>query len=144
MKPETTNAMMLFMNLCILVGLIVGIFWWVNTISDVNINIKQQKVEPKPQPVYGEVHDFILVAQRFANYHTYNVTEYNCKNYTADLKAIADQLGFNTTIIEGFPTENMTAEPGHRWLRLHVDFEPQSGTFKDYSKVYPYYNYEVK
>jgi len=74
------------------------------------------------------------LAQRFAENHEYNVSHYNCMNYTTELKEIADQLGFKTEVIRGCPKGGGEC---HRWLRLKVDFEPQSAMFQDYSSEYP-------
>lgn len=81
----------------------------------------------------GEVRDFLIVAQRFALYHKYT-DEYNCVNYSTDLKDIADELGFKVSKIVGYSPRNDTS--GHMWLRLEVDFEPQHGEFVDYSVTY--------
>lgn len=88
----------------------------------------------------GDLKDFLVLSKHFANNHKYvgcegsNGTCYNCQNYTQDLYNIAEQLGFKVTKVRGWQDRNQT---GHAWLRLSVDFEPQSSTFQDYSKVWP-------
>jgi hypothetical protein len=85
----------------------------------------------------GEVKDFLIVAQRFAGSHDYS-EEYNCMNYTKDLKQIADNLGFDVEQVSGCKNSSSTKEDCHFWLRLKIDFEPQSAEFVDYSRSYPY------
>ena len=94
------------------------------------------------QPIYvmetngiSEMDQFLLTANRFAREHEYDINSYNCVNYSNDLKAIADKLGFNTTYATGCRNYNNSC---HRWLRVTMDFEPQEAEFKDYSKTYPY------
>ena len=99
-----------------------------------NSPIKVELPNLQMNAVNGEVQDFLLVAERFADNHEYNRTGYNCVNYSHDLKAIADQLGFKTKIIRGCPEEGIC----HEWLELNIDFEPQQAKFVDYSKEYPY------
>lgn len=85
----------------------------------------------------GEIKDFLIVSQRFADNHNYLREEYNCINYTRDLKQIADQLGFDVEQVIGCNSSSLPKEC-HAWLTLKVDFEPQSAKFVDYSKKYPY------
>jgi hypothetical protein len=84
----------------------------------------------------GEVKDFLIVSQRFAENHIYS-EQYNCMNYTKDLKQIADELGFDVEQVVGC---NSSSSPKdcHAWLKLKFDFEPQFAEFVDYSKKYPY------
>jgi hypothetical protein len=93
-------------------------------------------VDVSQKSVYeGDINDFLVVATRFAETHTYNKETYNCANYTNDLKYITDQLGIKTKKVTGCPAEdNSTC---HTYLRLSVDFEPQTARFTDYSKLYP-------
>lgn len=121
-------------------GLLVVMF--IKFSQPISISVNGKALE-QPAPYTGEVLDFIILAKRFADYHTAcngtNCTKYNCVNYTNDLKFIADKLGFKTEKVIGYPFEpNKT---GHAWLRLKVDWEPQTGDFVDYSKMYP--NQEV-
>ena len=85
----------------------------------------------------GEVKDFLMVAQRFADNHNYSEQEYNCRNYTKDLKKIADELGFDVEQVIGC-TNSSSNRYCHTWLKLKVDFEPQHAEFVDCSKEYPY------
>jgi hypothetical protein len=86
----------------------------------------------------GEINEFMLVAQRFAKEHTYNVTAYNCVNYTEDLKAITDELGFKTKKVIGCRNETVNnTQSCHEWLKIELDFEPQTAKFVDFSKEYP-------
>ena len=63
------------------------------------------------------------VIERFADVHEYNITEYNCVNYSEDLGFILDNLGYNTHQIRNIKTENGT----HR--RLALEIEPEDGVF---------------
>ena len=91
----------------------------------------------------GEVKEFLMVAQRFADNHEYSEQEYNCKNYTKDLKKIADQLGFDVEQVVGCSNQSDNADC-HTWLKLKVDFEPQHAGFMDYSKKYPYQSKKLR
>lgn len=86
----------------------------------------------------GDIVDFYILANRFAENHNFTKDIYDCENYSRDLKAIADQLGFKTELATG--CERLTGDNRscHMWLQLIVDFEPQRAGFTDYSKKYPY------
>ena len=81
----------------------------------------------------GDLTDFVLVGQRFAKTHQWT-ENYTCMNYTQDLEKIAEELGFKVKVIHGWTETN---DSGHAWIRLAVDYEPQTGTFTDYSYIYP-------
>jgi len=123
--------------------ILIGIFVFCYA-CDVFVNNYDSKspvpVSPAADYGEGEVKDFLMVAQRFADNHKYS-EKYNCMNYTRDLKKIADQLGFN---IEQAIGCNSSSSPKdcHAWLKLKVDFEPQHAKFVDYSKKYPYQSKE--
>ena len=95
-------------------------------------------VNPAADYSEGEVKDFLMLAQRFADNHDYSKEKYNCRNYTRDLKKIADQLGFDVEQVLGCNSSLSSTRECHTWLRLKVDFEPQHASFVDYSKEYPY------
>ena len=99
-------------------------------------------INPAADYSEGEIKDFLLVAQRFADNHDYS-QQYNCKNYTKELKQIADQLGFAVEKVVGCNNNSDNAEC-HAWLKLKVDFEPQYAEFVDYSKEYPYQSKELR
>lgn len=91
----------------------------------------------KSDVLEGDIQDFIVLGARFAANHEYsneNGSKYNCRNYTNDLAAIAQELGFKVEKVRGWPCDNCT---GHAWLRLKVDYEPQTGKFADFSKTHP-------
>jgi hypothetical protein len=93
---------------------------------------------PAPQPVKqateGEIKDFMLVAERYAVNHNYNNESFNCLNYTNDLLDICDKLGFACQRVTGCTEDNTSC---HAWVRVSVDFEPQTARFTDYSLKYP-------
>ena len=98
------------------------------------VNLNGYTME-KSNLLAGDIEDFVTLSQRFAQEHTYNLTNYNCQNYTNDLYKLSKELGFKTEKVVGCTEdENKSC---HAWLKLVIDFEPQSGTFKDYSKEYP-------
>lgn len=75
---------------------------------------------------------FLRTARLWADKHDYNLTSYNCKNYTNDVQDIADIFGVETEQVTGCNINGSC----HRWLRVTLDFEPQYGRFVDYSGVY--------
>jgi len=125
----------------ILAGIFVFFF-----VYDVLINNSDNKspalVNPSADYGEGEVKDFLLVAQKFADNHEYS-KDYNCKNYTRDLKEIADQLGFDVEQVVGCSSQSDNADC-HAWLKLKVDFEPQHAQFVDYSKEYPFQSKKLR
>lgn len=84
---------------------------------------------------YGEISDLLVLGKRFANYHTYS-KNYSCINYSNDFKEIAESLGFEVETVSGYKYANLTE--GHQWLKLKIDYEPQTAIFQDYDKEYPY------
>ena len=115
---------------------LIGIFVFCYAYSVFYASESKIKVTSLPSLSEGELKDFIMVAQRFADNHEFS-NSYNCQSYTRDLKQIADNLGFNVEHIIGC---NSSSPPKkcHAWLKLIVDFEPQYAIFTDYSKKYPY------
>jgi len=111
--------------------------------SDNKSHAVNQAVDPIVNYGEGEVKEFLMVAQRFADNHEYSEQEYNCKNYTRDLKKIADQLGFDVEQVVGCSNQSGNADC-HTWLKLKVDFEPQHAGFMDYSKKYPYQSKKLR
>lgn len=92
----------------------------------------------EPSPIKGDIEEFMIVAERFATNHEYNRTGYNCINFSLDLKQITDALGFKTKVIQGCPLDQYLRNKScHYWLRLEVDFEPQTALFTDYSIEFP-------
>jgi len=102
------------------------------------INNKYEPIKQESMVEDGDMADFFVVARRFANNHNYS-DDYNCVNYTDDLYRIIEELGLSTNIekVRGCSEEGMTGEC-HRWLKITMDFEPQSYTIKDYSDEYFY------
>ena len=60
------------------------------------------------------------VIERFAETHEYNITTYNCINYSRDLYKTLKHLGYNSKPII---VENGTH------IRLSLELEPQDGKF---------------
>lgn len=90
-------------------------------------------VESLRQAQLGEVEAFLILANRFSQNHEYS-DSYDCVNYTNDIGFIAGQLGFNIEKVVGCRPENLSQ--CHEWVRLKVDYEPQQGSFIDYSRTY--------
>lgn len=133
LKAILQYAMIVSVLLCITA---VPLFLLWKFSQPVTIYMGGYEVTPKSQ-TDGDIDDFVVLAKRFADNHYYNLSDYNCKNYTADLHEIANELGFKTSVIKGCPADVDKSTPCHLWLRLSVDFEPQSGYFTDYSGAYP-------
>lgn len=125
--------------LLILIGIFV--FFFVYDVLINNDNKSPVPINPTADYSEGEVKDFLMVAQRFADNHVYSEQEYNCMNYTKGLKKIADELGFDIEQTVGCTNSSSNREC-HAWLKLKVDFEPQHAKFVDYSKEYPYQSKE--
>jgi len=104
---------------------------------DEGINIEfsmLQESEQQTEPD-GELKDFFVVARRFAQTHKYINGSYTCINYTNSLYDISQELGFNNIKkVKGCSEDGKSC---HMWLKIEMDYEPQSYEFKDYSKEYP-------
>ena len=119
--------------------ILVGVISWavlVNLTEGVDVELNGWTMA-KSDILEGDMRDFVILAQRYAQNHEYNATGFNCINYTDELADIMDKLGFKYTKMIGCADGAGNASRCHEWLRLMVDFEPQSGKFTDYSKEYP-------
>ena len=71
--------------------------------------------------VFSNLNDspYERIIKEFAATHTYNITEYNCVNYSNDLVQVLTDAGYNasTKIVN-----NRT----HMIIQLHLDIEPQT------------------
>lgn len=118
-----------------MVVLITGLLYVVLLKFGQPVEINVQGLELlEPSPYGGDVKDFQIIAKRFASMHEYNRESYNCVNYSADLADLAESLGFDVQVVEGCKKGGGEC---HAWLKLEVDFEPQSAEFIDYSGLYP-------
>lgn len=66
----------------------------------------------------------------------YDTENYDCKNFTMDLKKELEKSGISSISITGFPDEKN--KTGHRWLA--IEFEPISGEIlktNDYNWEFP-------
>lgn len=90
---------------------------------------------PEYESYYGEISDLLILGQRFADYREYN-DSYKCENYSEEFRDIAQALGFDVWVETGCKNENMT--DCHAWNQVAIDYEPQTGSFDDFSKKYPY------
>lgn len=43
-----------------------------------------------------------IIAQRFADVHHYNLTDYNCKNYSKDYAIVMNLLGYETYVFYNY------------------------------------------
>ena len=84
----------------------------------------------------GDVNKFVALAEKWADTHTYNETEYNCINYSQDVYEIAQIMDIDADMMTGCPPEESNISC-HRWLRVTLDFEPQHAAFTDYAEEYP-------
>jgi hypothetical protein len=124
------TIVLLIISLCIIIILKVS--------TPISVDLNGYTMQ-KSDVMQGDVQDFVTVGTRFAATHAgmysnANGSKYTCVNYTNDLEKIAKELGFKVERVDGWENKN---ETGHSWLRLSVDYEPQAGTFVDYSKTYP-------
>lgn len=103
--------------------------------SQIELHKKLKNQEKPLSEVDQELVIFKTVTGRFATLHDYNITSYNCINYSKDLKLILDGLGFKTSEVDRCKAEDNGS--CHRYLQLELEFEPQSGEFKDYYTYYP-------
>lgn len=97
-------------------------------------------------PYIQELIEFQKIAKRFSSQHNYS-EDYNCVNYTKDLKMIGDMLGYKTYRASAYAHDNLS---DHAFLKVYLDIEPQSGEYIDYSKYYvkqsitsSYYNIDL-
>ena len=58
------------------------------------------------------------IIKDFAATHTYNITEYNCVNYSNDLVKVLNDAGYNAT--------TKIVNRAHMIIQLHLDIEPQT------------------
>ena len=131
-NKETIKELRNSMILAVVVILLIVVMFKMKPIT---LNLNGQQLKEKDF-MFGDVADFLLLSERFAATHEYDIEDYNCKNYTRDLKAIADELGFKVKREYGCKSSNFSN--CHVWLTIEVDFEPQSNEFVDYTKTYPY------
>ena len=59
------------------------------------------------------------IIKRFADTHTYNLTSYNCVNYSQDLSFILNSLGYNSSTI-------IVNNGTHMRIILNLEIEPQT------------------
>lgn len=107
MKKEIIRTGTFFMIIGILILIFLNIF--------LVFEVRQMKKDG--EPLYERV------IKRFADTHEYNVTTYNCVNYSEDLSFILENLGYETSQERRIPTENDTY---HRRMNLILEIEPQT------------------
>lgn len=86
-------------------------------------------------PLQIEITDAMFIEEatkRFAAQREYNVSTYDCNNYSADFQNVMGEFGFDLVTVHGYP-ENGT---GHAWNA--ISFEPQGTGFKDFRDKYPF------
>jgi hypothetical protein len=105
------------------------------TSKPITINLNGQSITDK-QPYYGDLTDLQILGKRFAAYHEYNITKYNCVNYTKDFYDIALSLGFNVNKVQG--CKNANHSECHAWVETIIGYEPQTGQYDDLRMLYKY------
>jgi hypothetical protein len=101
----------------------------------VTINLNGQTINDIKQ-YNGDLTDLDILGKRFAKNHKYNLTDYNCVNYSNDYYNIAKDLGFDVGIKSGCKYSNGTI--CHQWITTQIDYSPQTGEYKDFDTEYPY------
>ena len=77
-----------------------------------------------PIVVYTNKPEWLQVVEEFHLNKEYSQKGYNCRFYSAELMTILRNMGYDAEMITG-KCDNM--EYNHAWVRVCVDYEPQSG-----------------
>ena len=101
----------------------------------ITLNLNGVEVK-RSEEYYGSITDLTILGKRFADHHTYNLSDYDCKNYSKDFFDLANHLGFDVEIETACRYENMTE--CHAYNIVRIAYEPQSGEFRDMELEYPY------
>jgi len=104
--------------------------------DEIQLNVNH-RIDPPDEFQGIKINDFMIVSQRYAETHTYDINEFNCVNYSAGIKMIADELDLPVRIIQGCPynvTKNNTC---HQWVQFLLDVEPQNAYSPNYDDKYP-------
>lgn len=131
-------------TIIIILGLLLGLFWAGDCYFSSNVmNVTNTPVSNDTPALSSKnitvdvLKQFFALGQSFAYSHMYNITSYNCVNYSKDFKVILDSYGYDTMLIRGCRENNSGC---HMWLRVSFDFEPQDNEIVDYTKKYPNQN----
>jgi len=103
---EEKNYIIIILTICI-----ISLVLYLAFFNRVDIEIK----DSREKPLYEQV------IKRFADTHDYNITTYNCVNYSEDLGFILNNLGYKT---EQLTIRNETS--AHRRIVLVLEIEPQT------------------
>jgi hypothetical protein len=76
---------------------------------------------------------------KFIQMHEYNITEYNCLNYSKDFGLLMSGFGYNITLDAGYNENN---SKGHAWNKITIELDPQDGAMNN-SKIF-YNKYSEK
>ena len=76
---------------------------------------------------------------KFIQMHEYNITEYNCVNYSKDFSELMSGFGYNITLDAGYNENN---SKGHAWNKITIELDPQDGAMNN-SKIF-YNKYSEK
>lgn len=83
------------------------------------------------------------LAEMVARHHEYNLTSYNCVQYSNDLVSSLKSAGYESALVVGNVKTNET-DYGHAWTCLFI--EPQTGgpilTSKNYNPEYFVWNHK--
>jgi hypothetical protein len=98
---------LMFLSLATCIGYIWGNYSAdVQTIELTNADINASEVDPL----------FLAIAKQFRLNHEYTKWHYNCVNFSKDLDAIYDELGFDSRLVRA----NVRGEEaGHMWVRVY-------------------------
>ena len=118
MTCEETSVFTIFLKIMAAVVLILMTFYYCIQIF----------IPPASSQIYVPASSSGLssILSDFANVHSYNLTSYNCLNYSTDLSFVLNSLGYSSKVII-FST-NGDGSHGHAIVRIDsIYVEPQSG-----------------
>ena len=85
--------------------------------------------------------EFLKISlKKFNEIRTYNITEYNCVNYSNDFMNLMSQFGYDINLRQGCMVNKTTNETlCHMWNQIKFDIEAQKDYYYDPSEEYPLY-----
>lgn len=126
MKTEETICCILYTLLIVLISSTSAIISVTKYYEGMPPKIEIEEVYVSNQ--FSNLDDILL---DFPVNRSYDIKNYNCVNYSDDLMTELAGSGYNSTSII-----RCNKSMCHKWVRLHIDIEPQDGTFINYSEEY--------
>ena len=91
------------------------------TRSEINVTVNNCT---QPITIINNKPEWLQIIETFHFDKSYSENGYNCRFYSAELATILKNMGYNATTVQGYC---MGRETGHAWIRITIDYEPQSG-----------------